>query len=305
VKSIFATSSAIEASLLRDLLAQHEIHAEISGETIERGIGSAGSVSDSVAADNVEAAQEIVRGFQAESDRLEQEDATTTRRSNRAVSETSLFPGKAIVFLGGLRTGIAGCFGWFYITMPQNHSDNNGDGNADEVYVYLRDRLANHKADCNFDGKIDTWTTYDLRGKIKTHSSDWDFDGTVDETITYHNNWPHHGVVILPDVEYREKYRYGSVSERRYLLDGFTRKVSYFDTMGIRRDHIDADGDGKIDTEVQFDEAYDEESPASAFAKASADKSRISRKRSAAAFTHPPSPRLRRTSHTSRPCLFS
>ena len=152
MKSIFATSSAIEASLLRDLLAQHEIHAEISGETIERGIGSA-------------------------------------------------------------------------------------------------------------------------------------------------------GVVILPDVEYREKYRYGSVSERRYLLDGFTRKISYFDTMGIRRDHIDADGDGKIETKVQFDEACDEES--SVFAKASADKSRISRKRSAAAFTHPPSPRLRRTSNTSRPCLFS
>lgn len=142
-------------------------------------------------------------------------------------------------FVKGLALGVivvlAGSTVRDYFLLRTDEFDRNGDGKADVVYVYDRNKVVGVKYDHDFDGHYETIYTYDRNGDT--------LKGTID------------------------RYRTGKPDIIQYYTHGKTDSVEYFDreTGKLRKratykfdvkvkEEIDQDGDGVFEKVVKFDE---------------------------------------------------
>jgi hypothetical protein len=65
--------------------------------------------------------------------------------------------------------------------------DSDGDGKADEVWVYQNGRYVESSYDRNADGRLDSWNYFDSNGRRTLARADDNFDGQADVTWSYTN----------------------------------------------------------------------------------------------------------------------
>lgn len=135
-------------------------------------------------------------------------------------SEASPLPRSGVLIVallqigGGAVAGILLCLLYQWTSNLGTRSypyDTNGDGRADENWIFHDGYLVEETLDRNFDGQLDGWYKFDRNSRRLDSTADDNFDGVVDTWWRYTN-----GVLVAsredtdfngtPDVTYSFKY---------------------------------------------------------------------------------------------------
>ncbi|MES9934589.1 MAG: DUF2007 domain-containing protein [Candidatus Sedimenticola sp. PURPLELP] len=252
MKKVYESSTALEAYMVKNLLASEGIESRVDGEHLQGGIGelqAVGIVRVVVDETTYLKAKEILDKWESEQSNLSFEKPKT--RSNTLVP-----------FLLGsaLTAGLA--FWVFSSPVTTDGIDYNGDGFMDEKWVYKGDRIKETSIDRNLDGTYDYVYYYDLKGLVKSAKADDNFDGIFETEITYRN-----GTTTAEEsdkdqngiVDYRVKYEYGVLHSIEFIDEASTKikKRQRFGLGKLVSADYDSNGDGVLDTHYSYDK-YEE-----------------------------------------------
>lgn len=248
MRSVFETSLGIEAHLIKNLLAMHDLQSEIFGEHLQGGIGdlqAQGIIRVMVSDEDYASAHKIVADWEAAQPAIVAE----TKPSRKANFGSILLS----FILGGLMV-----FALMQTPISESGIDYDGDSQLDEQWHYRGEYLSTFEIDNNRDGIFDDVWKYDVRGLLKSYSSDMNFDGRKEVRCRIRQGLT---VTCAMDIdndgfdEYLESYRHG-VLHSISMFNPDTKalkKRQFFEGWLLVRDEIDLDGDGVLETQRQYD----------------------------------------------------
>lgn len=248
MKSVYETSTGLDAHMILNLLEQEGIIGRIDGEYLPGGVGELQAlnlVRVMVEASDFERAQRVIRDWEA------------IQVVDEAPAERRQSHGFTGFILGGLVGG--GLVIWFYNSpVTENGIDIDGDGTLEERWFYRDARMSRAESDRNFDGKADLIHDYDHRGLIREARYDDDFDGVFETVCDYEDGQPARQVSDLNQdgtADLRVRFRYGNIDEVLILGDGEDRrsKRQQFRMGKLVAADYDSDGDGSYDIHYDYD----------------------------------------------------
>ena len=250
MKTLYEPANAIEAHMLRDLLAQEGIAVDIHGEHLTGAMGglpAAGLVRLSVAEEEYERAHALIARWEAEQP-AEPTGAVPPRHARRGWIGVVLG-----IVLGALAT-----YAYFRVPVALAGIDADRDGRHEMLQSYsLAGTLVRAEADRNRDGKADLITHHGPDGQIESMDSDDDFDGRFETITEYRDGEPAFARTDADGDGYAERYlRYvdGVLRSREFIDKGTGRAVRVDDIRldEVVRADLDTDHDGMLDTRVYF-----------------------------------------------------
>lgn len=262
MRIVYQSTNLADVYLLRDLLVQTDIRAQVQGEFLRGGIGELPAdtpVSLAVPDEQAEAARAIVLDWErtrpeddAEQD-PEEAAALVTAPPRRGVSTLQVLG--ALVF-GAL---CGGAVVWAIYNHPANGPlrDFDGDGRVDERVILAGDHVDRVEADRNRDGKVDQVVRYWPDSTLDRAESDNDFDGRFEISERYVDNDPVEWSVDRDGdgvVELHAVYEHGVVAKEE-TFDKNARIVRIIRYRGgvPASGEFDSDGDGVLDTARTYD----------------------------------------------------
>jgi hypothetical protein len=248
MKSVYETSTALDAHMILNLLGQEGIEGRVDGEYLPGGVGELQAVNlvrVMVDETDYERAARIIRNWEA----IETENGETAKNTRS---------GGASFFLAGAFVGGVLIY-WAYNTpVTGDGIDVNGDGILDEVWTYRDHRLSRTEVDRNLDGNVDAVYDFDRRGILKESRQDDNFDGIFESVFRFDKGLTRTLESDLNqdgNVDYRAQYRHGVMEEALILGEGrdFRRKRQKFHMGKLVSAEYDSDGDGNYDIEYEYD----------------------------------------------------
>lgn len=251
MKIVFQASTGVEAHMVRNLLQQEGIEADVEGEYLQGGVGElqAINVVRVVVADrDFERARGIVARWEAEQPEFEPEPMAAANRFSAG------FAG----FLAGLVLGVGGMF-WAYSTpVTTSGIDYDGDGTLELKWINRDGRHVRTEVDRNRDGEPDEVVHFDRHQTAKSARYDDDFDGVFETWSDIRLGNP---FVTKTDVDadghidYRVEHKYG-VAYKAVITGnepGSPTKEQFFEHGKVVKTRFDEDGDGTFDRETTYD----------------------------------------------------
>ena len=257
MRIVYQSTNLAEVYLLRDLLVEADIPAQVQGEFLRGGIGELPAdtpVSLTVPDTQVEAAREIVLDWE----RTRPEDDAEGDAEDSAAADVVLprRGGAVLQMLGALTLGAfcGGAIVWAIYNHPAEGPlrDVDGDGRVDERVILAGDRIDRVEIDRNRDGKMDRIIHYALDRMADRAEFDNDFDGRLEGSERYVDNEPVEWSVDRDGdgvVEAREVYAHGViVKEEMFDKDARIVRTIQFRGGAPVSGEFDSDGDGVLDT---------------------------------------------------------
>jgi hypothetical protein len=249
MKAAYEASNAVEAHMIRDLLMQEGLSAEIHGEHLLGAMGDlpvAGLVRVMVDESDFAQARAVVERW----------DTAQPKESPRPTAPSSrrwrwLFIGLAI--------GVGATCAYFRSPVTVDGIDHNRDGLLDEKYTYAPSgTLLKVEIDRNLDRKVDYIAHYDRRGIIEASESDDNFDGVFETHSTYRDGSVSYSAVDTDGDGYADlgiQYTDGVLASMEYLnpSTGLPLRVEHYKLNKLVDAEVDSDRDGKIDTRYVYD----------------------------------------------------
>lgn len=248
MKTVYEAANPVEAHMVLDLLQQQGLSGRIDGEYLQGGVGelpAAGLVRVVVDEADYATARSVVDAFEA----AQPPSSTATQPAPRP-SRTA-WAGLGLV-VGALLT-------WGALRVPagDSGSDLDGDGGADERWVYSPSgQPVRLESDRNFDHRIDYIANYE-HGVVASAESDDDFDGRFETRLYFR-----HGNVERSEsdadgdgfFELTSNYRFGVLDSAATLepSSGLALRVEHFKLGQLTHAEQDTDRDGKLDTRMQY-----------------------------------------------------
>lgn len=253
MKSIYDASNLVEAHMVRDLLRQQGLTAEVHGEYLAGGIGELpanGLVR--VVVDEVDeaAARRVIAEFEAAQPAPASDAATGTARQPP--------PSRLAWGFGGLVVGVMLAAWGMHTPMREDGIDHDRNGELDEHWFYGPTGLPLRvEADRNLDHRIDTINHYDAQGRLDHGESDDDFDGRFETRWTYHLGSAQSSQSDVDGDSYaeiRQTYIHGMLDTSTIMdpASGQALRVEHFKLGGMTHAEIDSDRDGRLDTRLRY-----------------------------------------------------
>lgn len=249
MKLLYEASNTVEAHMILNLLQQSGITGRIDGEYLQGGVGDLPAMG-------------LIRVMVNEADYHEADQIVTEWDSAQPVQ----IKNNPIKKCNHLTTGVLGfilgsiLIGVIYNTPVTNDGiDYNDDGQLDEKWTYINNRISKSELDRNLDGKIDLIYKYDRRGLIKFGEADDDFDGKFETRHYYRQgNTTKSETDTNGDGFYDNKisYIFGVMDEFIFLnkLTNKPVKIQKYNSINLISSKIDTNGDGILDTSYNYDE---------------------------------------------------
>jgi hypothetical protein len=248
MKSVYETSTSLDAHMILNLLGQEGIEGRVDGEYLPGGVGELQAINlVRVMVDETdhERAAQIIKNWEA----IETENEEIAK--NRKSSGASLFLVGAII--GG------GLIYWAYNSpVTEDGIDLNGDSVLDEKWIYKDHRISRTEVDRNFDGNVDVVYNFDRRGGLKESKQDDNFDGVFESVFKFNN-----GLTQTQDsdlnqdgnIDYKAQFKHGNIEEIVILGEGqdSRKKRQKFKMGKLVSAEYDSNGDGKYDIEYEYD----------------------------------------------------
>lgn len=247
MRTLYEAANAVEAHMLADLLRQHGLEAHIQGEHLQGAIGelpAAGLVRLAIDDEHYAAARAVIDEWEA----LQPASAAASP------PRTSRFKWLAL----GVLLGAGSLYAVVRTPVGSDGVDYNRDGHLDETWTYApRGTLLKLEADRNRDGKVDHVVHYDERGLAASAESDDDFDGRFEtRTRFFEGNVEFEQIDTDGDgyFDLHAYFRHGVLerSEHRDPVTGHLLRVEHFRLGKITRAELDADRDGELDTQLEY-----------------------------------------------------
>lgn len=250
MRSVFESSTGLEAHMILNLLLQEGIVGRVEGEHLQGGVGELPAINVVrvvVEDEDYERARAIIQAWEST-----QSDSTQGERPARRPSRAGYG------FLIGLLVGIGGMYLAYSTPVTSEGIDYNGDGTLDEVWTYKGNRISAAELDRNLDGRVDLIYEYDHRGVVQRSRSDDNFDGRFETVTAFRNGNPYSsesGLNQAGFVDYRVISPHG-IAQVVEILDPETRTVrkrQHFTAGKLSSAEYDSTGDGILDTCYQYD----------------------------------------------------
>lgn len=248
MKSVYETSTSLDAHMILNLLMQEGIEGRVDGEYLPGGVGELQAINlvrVMVDESNYERAAGVIKAWEAIE--VDKEERARIKPSN-GVS----------VFLLGVVVG-GGLIYWAYNSpVTEDGIDMNGDGVLDEKWIYKDNRISRTEVDRNFDGNVDVIYNFDRKGILEVSKQDDDFDGTFESVIRFDD-----GLIQTQEsdlnkdgnIDFKVHYRYGNIDEIIILGEGqdVRKKRQNYNMGKLISAEYDTDGDGSYDVEYEYD----------------------------------------------------
>jgi hypothetical protein len=273
MKKVYTATNSADAHIIKGLLEQRGIFAVVDGHYLQGGVGelpAGGFVSVSVNDLDYVVAARIVEKFDNGEVDLDEEELDNQPPYKSGQEREGNFNEYTPVSLGnewkslllGFSAGVGLMFAVYVMTERQDSYDKDNDGMPDELTIFKGGRAASYSADRNYDGDFDLIIEYGLDGYTTSHRADDDFDGKLDTWGTYVD-----GVLIEDEfdtdgngvIDAKAFYNQANISKYVYLDEktGQVIKAEYFDPFRLSYSLYDLDGDGKFDKKVNYDKYGD------------------------------------------------
>jgi len=175
MKSVYESSTALDAHMILNLLEQEGIRGRVDGEYLPGGVGELQAINlvrVMVEEADYERAGQVIRDWEAI--RVDEEEKYATKSGNGLSG-----------FLLGLVVG-GGLVYWAYnAPLTEDGIDVNGDGVPDEKWIYRDNRIHRIEVDRNLDGRVDIVFRFDRRGLVGEVEQDDDYDGIFESGYTF------------------------------------------------------------------------------------------------------------------------
>lgn len=259
MQQVYAPANSAEAHMLAHLLEQNGIVAHIHGEALQGGVGelpAAGLLQLLVADEEYHQARALI----AEWERKQVPASEQAQERPRVPFWTGLIV-LAIGVGGGWVLKTAAARNAIPIDASEARFDQNVDGRDDLIYFYRVGSANAHKAtvDLNFDGDMDSTDYYDSEGVLVRREADENFDGFIESRTTYRA-----GVARRTEIDRNRNgvadiqvfYRDGIVSREEIHDNGAGRlaRVNYYANFLLTRSESDLNGDGSLETVRTYNE---------------------------------------------------
>jgi len=252
MKVAYEAADAIEAHMIRDLLKQEGVSADIHGEHLLGAMGDipvAGAVRVMVDETDYARARSVVQRW----------DAAQPKEIPRPLHR----PSRAWLWLlVGLLAGVSTTYAYFRSPVTVQGVDFNRDGLLDDKYTYSASgTLLRVERDRNFDHKVDYIDGYDQRGLIESSDSDDDFDGVFETHTKYRDGNPVHTTIDSDGDGYADvgiQYVDGVAISAEFLnpSTGLPLRVEHYKLSRLLYADVDTDKDGKLDTRYVYDRMH-------------------------------------------------
>lgn len=248
MKSIYETSTSLDAHMILNLLAQEGIQGRVDGEYLPGGVGELQAmnlVRVMVDEPDYERAGLVIKDWEAI--QVDREEEATHKKSN-GVS----------IFLLGLVIGGGSIFWAYNSPVTEDGFDYNGDGVLDEKWIYRDNRISKTEVDRDFDGEVDIIYYFDRSGEFKRAKFDDNFDGVFETTYKFKNGLTHSQESDFDqdgNIDYIASYKYGNLDEVIILGKGrdTRRKSQKYEMQKLISAEFDSNGDGSYDVEYDYD----------------------------------------------------
>lgn len=263
MKIVYRAAHSTDAHMVRQLLEQEGMTAFVNGGLLEGGAGElpmGGLATVSVADEHAERARQVVLEWESmavPSDEDSDEDDAATPSPPAPTPPQSRGGSPLMYALIGAAFGALLTWGFMRMSVQTLDSDLNGDEVPDEHVVFDGDRIVRVEADRNRDGNADHIAHFDKQGRLAKADQDDDFDGRLETTTSYSGgSW--RTTVADHDADGEPDYR--ADAEHGVLASEEWRDAKHNVVKRIRHEKgrpvsgvFDSDGDGGLDTERQYD----------------------------------------------------
>lgn len=242
MQCVYEASNALEAHMILNLLEQQGITARVDGEYLQGGVGelqAIGIVRVVVEEGDITEAREIIKAWD------ELQKSTDTSPNLKKQNTAGMF------MLGALLGAVVVAI--FYNTpVSVDGIDNNGDGQLDEKWHFVDDRLTKTEVDRNFDGKMDYISEFNRKGVVTESQADDNFDGVFESTGYYRGgNIRQSRSDTTGDGfdNYRVEFKNG-LADVITFYDPVTQKpikIQYYGEFMLITEELDTDNDGILD----------------------------------------------------------
>jgi hypothetical protein len=244
MKTLYEAANAVEAHMLRDLLEQEGITAQVQGEYLQSGIGELPAAG-------------LVRLTVDEAD-FPQARALVERWDAAQPSEPTMAPPRSpsrlwVGLLLGLALGIGGTWGYLRTPVAANGIDHDGDGLLDETWTFAPSgRVLTATLDRNLDKKPDHVTHYDARGLTASAEADDDFDGVFESRMTFRDNNIETTTVDtdgdgFADLHWQHEHGVSTSAAHIHPTTGLPLRVEHLRLGQLTHADVDTDRDGRLD----------------------------------------------------------
>ncbi len=250
MKSVYESSTSLEAHMILNLLSQEGVSGRIDGEYLQGGVGelqAMGFIRVLVPDDKYEEATNIIRDWESK------QPPETKSETKKAKSSSG-----PVMFVVGTVLGVVGMYFYYSTPVTTGGIDYNSDGVFDEKWFYKNNRITRTETDRNFDGNSDFIYLYNHRGIVKSAKSDDDFDGFFETKYTFKD-----GNIVLQEsdlnrdgkVDYISTLEHGVLKEAIIFGErtGSPKKRQYFELNKLTSAEFDSDGDGVYETQYEYD----------------------------------------------------
>lgn len=248
MKLIYEAQNSVEAHMILDLLEQAGLSARIDGEYLQGGVGelqAMGLVRVMVDEEDYLEAKQIVQ---------EWDEKQPAEEKQTPIKKTNRFGGGILGFVLGIVV-----MGVYYNTpITEDGIDYNGDSKLDEKWTVVNHRITKIQYDRNFDGKIDSITSFDQKGLIKSLSADEDFNGVFETQIHYYLGnpvWQESDTTGDGFNDYRIDFKHG-IAKTVTFFDPTSKKaikVQEYGPFKLESAEVDTTQDGILDAHYQYD----------------------------------------------------
>jgi hypothetical protein len=250
MRSLFESSTGLEAHMVLNLLQQEGIDGRVEGEYLQGGVGELQAINlVRVVVDDPDynKAKSIIAEWEA------------IQPAERQVTKTAYKSSRiGLAFLFGLAAGTGATYWAFTTPVTSAGIDYDGDGRMEEKWTYHDNRIVRADIDRNRDGRTDLVERYDRRGILLRVESDDNFDGFWETVVTYQD-----GNIQMQEadknqdgvVDYRVFFRNG-LNDVVEILDPQTkvpRKRQKYALEKLSSAQYDSDGDGGFDVTYEYD----------------------------------------------------
>jgi hypothetical protein len=250
MRSVFESSTGVEAHMVLNLLQQEGIDGRVEGEYLQGGVGDLQAINlvrVVVDESDYNEAKSIIADWEA----IQPAETQVTKPACKSY-------GIGLGFLFGLVAGTGATYLAFNTPVTSAGIDYDGDGRMEEKWTYRDNRIVRAEIDRNKDGKTDLSERYDRRGILLRVESDDNFDGFWETVLTYQD-----GNIQMLEAD---KNQDGVVDYRVFYKDGLTDVVEIIDPRTkvprkrqkyafekLSSAEYDSDGDGSFDVTYEYD----------------------------------------------------
>jgi Putative prokaryotic signal transducing protein len=250
MQTLYEAANALEAHMLRDLLKQQGIAAELHGEHLPGALGelpAAGLVRLVVDEADHPRARQLVEQWDAA--QPAEPPLPRTRGAGQRLGAFAL----------GLALGLGGAVAYYRSPAGTDGRDHDRDGVVDDTWsLAASGQPLRRELDRNFDHRTDHVLHFDPSGEPRSAEADDDFDGRFETRERYLA-----GQVLQTETDtdgdgypdLRSDYTDGVLSSVTRLnpATGLPLRVDHFRLGGLLTSEVDTDRDGVLDTRLHLD----------------------------------------------------